>query len=69
MFNIIDKSILSYKLRALVKSFAVMQKDRSIISAEVMHEYDEKFVLPRINPIRKDAAVMTHQAEMVNVWE
>lgn len=27
-----------------------------------------QFVIPRINPIRKDAAVMTHQAEMVNVW-
>jgi len=28
-----------------------------------------QFVIPRINPIRRDAAVMTHQAEVVNVWE
>lgn len=28
-----------------------------------------QFVYPRINPIRKDVAVMTHQSEIVNVWE
>lgn len=51
----------------------------------MLHEYDEKvrtvnsfssttlttvqFVYPRVNPVRKDAAVMTHESEMVNVWE
>ncbi|KAJ7155957.1 hypothetical protein C8R43DRAFT_416605 [Mycena crocata] len=28
-----------------------------------------QFVYPRINPVRKDVAVMTHQSEVVNVWE
>jgi hypothetical protein len=28
-----------------------------------------QFVNPRINPIRRDVAVMTHQSEVVNVWE
>ena len=28
-----------------------------------------QFVYPRVNPIRKDAAVMTHQSEMVDPWE
>jgi len=28
-----------------------------------------QFVYRRINPIRKDVAVMTHQSEVVNVWE
>lgn len=28
-----------------------------------------QFVFPRVNPIKRDASVMTHQAEMVNVWE
>jgi hypothetical protein len=28
-----------------------------------------QFVYPRILPIRKDVAVMTHQSEVVNVWE
>ncbi|KAL4254114.1 hypothetical protein ABKN59_002459 [Abortiporus biennis] len=61
--------VTSVQLRALTKSFEALVKDRGIISAEMLHEYDEKFVYPRINPIRKDAAVMTHQAEMVNIWD
>lgn len=55
--------------RALTKSFDILIKDNAIISTEVLHEYNEKFVYPRINPIRKDQAVMTHQAEMVHAWE
>ncbi|CCM00134.1 uncharacterized protein FIBRA_02161 [Fibroporia radiculosa] len=58
---------VSVQLRALTRAYEALLKDRSIIAAEVMHEYDEKFVYPRVNPIRKDAAVMTHQAELV--WD
>lgn len=32
-----------------------------------MHEYDAKFVNPRINYARKDASTMTNEAEMVDV--
>ncbi|KAI0093526.1 hypothetical protein BDY19DRAFT_861168, partial [Irpex rosettiformis] len=60
---------VSMHIRALIQSFEALQKDRAIISAEVFHEYDEKFVIPRVNPIRKDAATMTHQAEMVTGWD
>ena len=28
-----------------------------------------QFVYPRVNPIRKDAAVMTHESEVVDVWQ
>ncbi|CDO72912.1 hypothetical protein BN946_scf185002.g97 [Trametes cinnabarina] len=55
--------------RALYRSYEALLKDKAIIAAEVLHEYDEKFVYPRVNPVRKDAAVMTHESEMVNVWE
>ncbi|OSD08643.1 hypothetical protein PYCCODRAFT_1401245 [Trametes coccinea BRFM310] len=55
--------------RALSRSYEALLKDKAIIAAEVLHEYDEKFVYPRVNPVRKDAAVMTHESEMVNVWE
>ncbi|KAI8989644.1 hypothetical protein BD414DRAFT_414315 [Trametes punicea] len=55
--------------RALSRSYEALLKDRAIIAAEVLHEYDEKFVYPRVNPVRKDAAVMTHESEMVDVWE
>ncbi|KAI0748342.1 hypothetical protein C8Q80DRAFT_1171386 [Daedaleopsis nitida] len=61
--------IVGIQIRALARSYEALLKDRSIIAAEVMHEYDEKFVNPRVNPVRKDAAVMTHESEMVNMWE
>ncbi|KAF7976313.1 hypothetical protein HWV62_7023 [Athelia sp. TMB] len=61
--------IVSAQMWVLVQSFTALVKDKEIIAAEVMHEYNEGFVYPRVNPIRKDAAVMTHQAETVNVWE
>ncbi|KAI6028410.1 hypothetical protein F5J12DRAFT_888935 [Pisolithus orientalis] len=46
-------------------AYEALVKDRAILAAEVMHEYNEGFVHPRINPVRRDVAVMTHQAEMV----
>ncbi|TBU65603.1 hypothetical protein BD310DRAFT_911677 [Dichomitus squalens] len=61
--------IVGAQSRALARSYEALLKDRAIIAAEVMHEYNENFVVPRINPVRKDAAVMTHESEMVNVWE
>ena len=75
------------QMRVLTRSYEALIKDKEIIAAEVMHEYNEgvcpsshlalasahtliqQFVYPRVNPIRKDVAVMTHQAETVNVWE
>ena len=35
-----------------------------------MHEYDAKFVNPRINYARRDVSTMTNEAEMVdlNYW-
>ncbi|KAI0780717.1 hypothetical protein BD413DRAFT_499532 [Trametes elegans] len=61
--------IVGVQTRALSRSYEALLKDKAIIAAEVLHEYDEKFVYPRVNPVRKDAAVMTHESEMVNVWE
>ncbi|KAF7789505.1 hypothetical protein EIP86_000451 [Pleurotus ostreatoroseus] len=62
---------VSLRCRALMKSFLVQHKDNMIIQSEVMHEYNVKFVDPRIHPVRRDAAVMTHQAEMVDrpIWQ
>ncbi|KAI0934498.1 hypothetical protein AcV5_006325 [Taiwanofungus camphoratus] len=61
--------VIGVQLRALTRAYEALLKDRAIIAAEVLHEYDEKFVYPRVNPIRKDAAVMTHQAELVDSWD
>ncbi|KAL1687085.1 hypothetical protein GGG16DRAFT_128243 [Schizophyllum commune] len=62
-------ALVGFQLHALCRSFKALVKDKEIIAAEVMHEYNEGFVYPRVNPIRKDAAVMTHQSEMVDPWE
>ncbi|THG99656.1 hypothetical protein EW026_g2757 [Hermanssonia centrifuga] len=62
-------ALVGVQTRALTRSFEALVKDKAILASEVMHEYDQKFVYPRINPIRKDAAVMTHQAEMINTWD
>ncbi|KAA1471164.1 hypothetical protein DENSPDRAFT_96624 [Dentipellis sp. KUC8613] len=57
------------QLRIMMRTYEALLKDRGIIAAEVMHEYDHKFVYPRVNPIRSDASVQTHEGEVVNVWE
>jgi len=61
--------VVGVQLHALTRSYTLLLKDKEIISAEVMKEYNQGFVYPRIMPIRKDVAVMTHQSEVVNVWE
>ncbi|KAF9454499.1 hypothetical protein P691DRAFT_806680 [Macrolepiota fuliginosa MF-IS2] len=61
--------LTSVQLNILIHSYGTLVKDKELVAAEVMHEYNEGFVYPRVNPIRKDVAVMTHQSEMVNVWE
>ncbi|TFL07546.1 hypothetical protein BDV98DRAFT_558035 [Pterulicium gracile] len=61
--------LVSVQLHAMMFSYTALIKDKEIIAAEVMNEYNEGFVYPRINPIRRDVAVMTHQSEVVNVWE
>ncbi|KZP11970.1 hypothetical protein FIBSPDRAFT_1050381 [Athelia psychrophila] len=60
---------VSAQMWGLTQSFTILMRDKEIIAAEVMREYNDGFVYPRVNPIRKDVAVMTHQAETVNVWE
>ncbi|KAH7871841.1 uncharacterized protein C8R40DRAFT_1120426 [Lentinula edodes] len=57
------------QLNTMMLSYKTLIKDKDILHAEVMNEYNEGFVYPRINPIRKDVAIMTHQSEVVNVWE
>ncbi|KAF9246513.1 hypothetical protein BU15DRAFT_70594 [Melanogaster broomeanus] len=61
--------VVGVQIGALVQAYEGLVKDRAILSAEVMHEYNEGFVYPRVNPVRRDVAVMTHQSEMVNIWE
>ncbi|KAG7092466.1 hypothetical protein E1B28_008818 [Marasmius oreades] len=61
--------IVGLQLNVTIKYYADLIRDKEILAAEVMNEYNEGFVYPRLNPIRKDVAIMTHQSEVVNVWE
>jgi len=58
--------LLSVQLHILMRSYDLLLKDRAILSAEVMNEYDKKFVQPRVFPMRRDASTQTHEAEMVD---
>ncbi|KIK57819.1 hypothetical protein GYMLUDRAFT_46023 [Collybiopsis luxurians FD-317 M1] len=61
--------VVGAQLHVTTLSYKALIKDKEILYAEVMNEYNEGFVYPRINPIRRDVAVMTHQSEVVSVWE
>lgn len=56
---------VSCQVRILQRGYESLVKDREILAAEVMHEYNEGFVYPRLNPIRCDVAVMTHESEVI----
>ncbi|KAG8770157.1 hypothetical protein FRC12_004474 [Ceratobasidium sp. 428] len=58
-------AMISGQIHALSQSYEGLLKDRRILNSEVMNEYNQKFVYPRIIPVRKDACVMTHEAEVV----
>ncbi|KPV76029.1 uncharacterized protein RHOBADRAFT_53029 [Rhodotorula graminis WP1] len=54
----------------LVHLYSTLVSDRAALQAEVMHEYNAKFVNPRVFVAKRDACVSTSQAEMVgaNDW-
>ncbi|PPQ93315.1 hypothetical protein CVT25_014444 [Psilocybe cyanescens] len=69
LHSLVIMGIVGLQLNVLTHSYTQLLKDRQILASETMKEYNDGFVYPRINPIRKDVAVMTHQSEIVNVWE
>ncbi|KAF5315943.1 hypothetical protein D9611_004695 [Ephemerocybe angulata] len=60
--------LLTITLNALIFSYQALVKDKEYIASEVLSEYNDKFVYPRLNPIRHDVGVMTHESEIVNIW-
>ncbi|KAG8920728.1 hypothetical protein FRC01_000621 [Tulasnella sp. 417] len=74
-------AFLSGLLHTFVLFYEQAIKDERIIQSEVMHEYNEgavldrllkrlgiQFVNPRLNVVRKDASVMTNEAEYVDYY-
>lgn len=46
--------------------YSTLVSDRAALQAEVMHEYNAKFVHPRVFVPKRDACVSTSEAEMVS---
>jgi hypothetical protein len=61
---------LSLQTWYLIRIYTATLNDRQLLNKEVMHEYDTKFVNPRINYARHDVGVQTNEAEFVyqNEW-
>jgi len=55
----------AFQLNALILAYGYLINDKAILSAELLNEYDQKFVFPRVFPVRHDACTQTHEAEMV----
>ncbi|KIY70912.1 hypothetical protein CYLTODRAFT_160914 [Cylindrobasidium torrendii FP15055 ss-10] len=68
MIMLIVMSLVWAQLTIFVNMYTCLVKDKEIIAAEVMYEYNTGFVYPRVNPVRRDAATMTHESEMVDPW-
>jgi hypothetical protein len=61
--------LVSFQLSTTIRAFTILLKDKALIAAEAFNEYNPGYVYPRLHPIRRDVAVMTHQSEMINIWE
>jgi hypothetical protein len=53
----------TFLLSHLATSYAQLVKDRMFLSAEVMKEYDQRFVYKKVFASRVDRGVMTNQGE------
>ncbi|KAJ7443038.1 hypothetical protein B0H11DRAFT_2093195 [Mycena galericulata] len=62
MLMLLLMSFVSVQANAMTHSYKALLKDKDIIYAEVLNEYNRGFVYPRINPVRKDVAVMVQLA-------
>lgn len=48
--------LMSVQMSYMSKNFSQQQKDSALISKEVLHEYDTKYVRPRTQPLYRDVA-------------
>ncbi|WRT68723.1 uncharacterized protein IL334_005703 [Kwoniella shivajii] len=55
----------TFLLSQLAQSYAQLVKDRMLLSAEVMREYDQRFVYKRVFANRVDRGVGTNESEII----
>ncbi|EPQ58114.1 hypothetical protein GLOTRDRAFT_72177 [Gloeophyllum trabeum ATCC 11539] len=65
MLMIFIMAAVGVQLHTQMSFYDALLKDRQIISEEVMHEYNDKFVYPRVHPLKREIGVMTHESEMI----
>lgn len=70
VFNtLLVQVVLSCQLLFLASRFAQQAKDNAIIQREVMHEYDTKFVHPRIHPVVRDVGTQISDDQPIQARE
>lgn len=60
---LVTQLLISAQLIYVSNAFRQQGKDAALIQKEVMHEYDTKFVAPRLNTFKRDVGVQTYNAE------
>ncbi len=61
--SIVVAVLLSVQLSLLQSNFSQQERDSALISREVLHEYDTKYVKPRTQPLYRDVGIQfTEQA-------
>lgn len=63
------QGIISFQMYLLQSKFSQQNKDTSVIQKEVLHEYDTKFVHPRLYPMVRDASTQISQDDEGNDQE
>ncbi|KAM0753714.1 hypothetical protein T439DRAFT_162061 [Meredithblackwellia eburnea MCA 4105] len=58
--------ITTFQTLLLVQLYSTLVSDRAALQAEVLHEYNAKFVSPRIFVQKKDASTSTSEAEFIS---
>lgn len=53
--------IITLQTLYLTRHFQQLVKDRQYLTAEVMREYDQRFVYPKVFAMTSDKGVMTHE--------
>ena len=57
--------IITLQTLYLTRHFQQLVKDRQYLTAEVMREYDQRFVYPKVFAMTSDKGVMTHEGKAI----
>jgi hypothetical protein len=64
--TLVMQVVMTTQMLLLCSGFAQQAKDNAIIQKEVMHEYDTKFVHPRLHPVVRDVGTQISDDQLDN---